>query len=215
MNGKLLFPILIFFLCTFCRVSGQANTSVVVLRGYVVRQWNRQEVMSRPLKNSNTIPVDSYLKTFFLPFGTSSLDVAIDSMNVLHRDHIVFLPSKETNELIAEFCKDKTGLVTSTFLAYKNDAAYFKVEGKANEPYLYQYYYIECRAIKTTIPNTSHNAFDLNIIYNNVTANLTCYFIVDTMILQPVDAINSKRIQLFDPNKNIAPHESGHILPDH
>ncbi len=215
MNSKRVFvPILIFLVCTFCKVNGQSNTSsVVVVRGYVVRQLSRQEVMNRLSKNSNSVPVDSEQKTYFLSFGPSSLDAATDSLNVLHREHIVFLPSKETNELIGEFCKDKTDLVTHDFPGYKNDAVYFEIKGKA--PYLYQYYYIECKAIKTAIPNNSHNAFELNIIYSNAVTDLTCYFIFDTVILQPVDNINSQNIQPFDLNKKIAPHESGHQLHDH
>jgi hypothetical protein len=214
-NKRALLSTLIFCICIFCKVSGQTNnSSIVVIRGYVVMQFNKQEVLMRfATKNQNTIPIDSYKQTFFLPFGKNTLDANADSLNILHRDNIVFLPSKETNELINEFCKDNSYLVETNFPTYKEDSTYFEVKGKSHENYLYKYYFIECKAVKMTIPNNSKNAFKLNILYNKTTANLDCNFVFNTMVLQPIKTINSKTIQLFDANKTIAPHEAGHILP--
>ncbi|SDF81637.1 hypothetical protein SAMN05216464_1359 [Mucilaginibacter pineti] len=214
-NKWALLSTLIFCICIFCDVNGQTPTSsVTVIRGYVVMQFDKQDVLNHfTTKSQKSIPIDSYKQTFFLPFGKATLDINTDSLNILHHDNIVFLPSKETNELITEFCKDKAYLIKNDFPTYKGDATYFEVKGKSNEKYLYKYYFIECKAIRATIPNTSKNAFKLNILYNKSTANLECNFVFDTVVLQPIDAVNSKNIRPFDVTQKIAPHEAGHILP--
>lgn len=198
-----------------CKAYGQNDTSsTVTLRGYVVRQFKKQEVANLATNKQNgIIPIDSYLRAFFLPFGMSPLDIATDSLNILNRNRIVFLPSAETNELITTYCKGRTGLITKKSIKYDAATPYYQINTKKNEPYLYQYYFMDCRAIKAVIPNTARTCFDLNIPYNKSSQPLTCYFIYEVAVLQPIATINNSNMTVFDLN-NYPPHEAGH-LKDH
>lgn len=186
-------------------------SSITLLRGYVVRQYKKQDVISK--SNSTVIQIDSYLNSYFMPFGEQGIDVLTDSLNVLHRDFIVFLPSKQTDDLIMEFCKDKSKLVTTgkRGVSYTSDSSYFEVKGKPDNDYLLKYYYTECRALKVTIDNNSYNAFRLNIPFNHKSVSkLTCYFIFDTTILQPIDTINSHKLHPFTIGSSKEKHEIKH-----
>ena len=206
-------PIVIFCVCIFSKIDAQTTTSsIVILRGYVVKQYSKKEIVnSLTSSNKNFIPFDFYERTFFIPLRDSSLEVMTDSLNFLHRNFIVFLPSKETNNLINEFCRDKGNLTENKFPSYKLDSNYFEVKGKANDRFLFQYFYIECKAIKVSVPNNSKNAFLLNTLYDKSIAknypNLDCIFAFDTIILEPIQSINSKKIQPFEINQKISPHE--------
>lgn len=206
----------LMILCIMCKAYGQSDTSsTVTLRGYVVRQSKKQEVANLATNNQNgIIPIDSYLRAFFLPFGTSPLDIATDSLNILNRNRIVFLPSAETNELITTYCKDKTALINKKSITYDAAAPYYQINRKKDAPYLYQYYFMDCQAIKTVISNTVRNCLDLNIPYNKSSQPLTCYFIYDVVVLQPIFTITNSNITLFNSDANYPPHEAGH-LKDH
>lgn len=204
---------LFVILCFACRAYGQNDTSTVMLRGYVVRQFKKQEVTDRATNaQKGIIPIDGYLRLFFIPFSAPAFNIASDSLNILNRNRIIFLPSEETNELIATYCKDKTALIRKTSITY-DTATYFKK--KKDELYLYQYYFIDGRAIKTIIPNTPRNCHELNLPYNKSYQHLTCYFIYDAVVLQPILKISDPDIVPFNPNDNYLPHETGHILKDH
>ncbi|MGN6637968.1 MAG: hypothetical protein ACTHJ8_03595, partial [Mucilaginibacter sp.] len=139
------------------------TSSTVVLRGYVVRKLEKQEVIDRAINKKNGIvPIDSHLRDFFMPFGSATFDIATDSLNILNRNRIVFLPSAETNDLIATYCKDKKVQINASPIKYDPAAPYYEIQRKKDEPHLYQFYFTKCKAVKATIPNNLENCHELN-----------------------------------------------------
>lgn len=123
---------LILMLCMAFNAYAQHDTSsTVVLRGYVVRQLKKQEVTDRAINKKNGIvPIDSYLRDFFIPFGSTPFDIATDSLNILNRNRIVFLPSAKTNDLIATYCKDKKTLINASPIKYDPAVPYYEIQRK-------------------------------------------------------------------------------------
>lgn len=197
----------IFLVLSSCDLFAQSNgSSIQILHGYVVREFKKKEITDNFLGNQRTnIPVDLYLRDYFLPFGASTISNIVDSANFLKRNQVFFLPSEETKNWISKFSRNKDVLINN--INYGNIAPYYEVDGKNKSEFLYQFYFVECRAIKTTIPNTSKNSFDLNIVYDKHTPSLICYFIFDIIVSQPILSINSAYIRNF----NVSPHESGHM----
>jgi len=202
------FTTIFVFMFTVLKTGGQVNnSSIVIVRGYLVKQYNKQDILnSLKSDNKDTVAIDQFQKTYFLDLGKESLDILMDSKNDLHRDNIVFLPSKETDNLIDTFYKGNKTISPSLSIKIPQNTTYFVIKDKSQEKFLYQFYYIEGKAIKTPVQNTSRNSFELNIPYKKTDNNLICYFLFDLVVSQPIEVINSVKIKPFIINKKVLLH---------
>jgi hypothetical protein len=211
---KVLFFIVAFFL--FVHYSYAQNNSPcdsVVIRGYVVAQFKKQEMIDKQTNEINGFfPIDNFFRIHFLPFNGLSLENNIDSINKFRPEFKVFLPTSETKELINEFCRNQSYLFKNNFsLKEDSNTAFFEINENTYNTDLFKFYYIECKAIKVSVLNNYDNTFLLNIPYNKLLKSINCYFVYNTIILQQIEHIDSNKIKRFDIAKKInGPHEIGH-----
>lgn len=184
-----------------------SNDSVTI-RGYVVTELNKQEVIDKKTdKDKGIFRIDSHFRVYFLPFNDGGLDVAVDSLYRVHPNFEVFLPSNELPEMIDIFCNKHLSLFKNFYAGFslKNQRSddYFEIKLSSYEKYIFKFYYIECKALRVSIPNNFDNAIDLNIKYNKFIKVLNCYFVYSTIVIQPIEAINSNKIKNYDLDKDV------------
>ncbi|MBS1526302.1 MAG: hypothetical protein JST19_11675, partial [Bacteroidetes bacterium] len=208
--------ILICLFIFFNKADAQNNCSNVFIHGYFIEKFKKQEIIKKFSKDNHEMPIDYYYKQYFEVFDGAAIESIIDSTNKFNYNFIVFLPSQDTNDLIKEYCKDQSNsIIQNKPFVTKSEANFFEDQEESNSRYLFKFYYAEYKALKIVIPNSPDNALELNIPYNKSIANLNCYFVFDTIVLQPIQKINSSKVIPFDVNKGNLPHEAGHSLPNH
>jgi hypothetical protein len=182
-------------ICCLCSSLVMAQTIAiggeeVLLKGYLVTWYKASEVfeLKNPKSSKSMIDYEKYAN--FLPITTDITDVSVvDSIELFNGNHVVSPASDKTSFLIGEYGKRKI-------------AEYFKIpqdsifngsffELNKNKDYLYKVYYIESKAIKVKIPNTSENASVIGIPHNKKYEFLTCYFMYRDILLQEIKDIHS------------------------
>jgi hypothetical protein len=183
-----------------CLAQHELIGDTVSLRGYVIIQLKKKEVTEKRSNEKNhKYPIDYFFRPFFLPFMGADFDKEIDSINIFNPNYIVFLPSQLRKGLIDRFCANDTDLFKKNFSL--KDAMLpplFEISGETDRSNLYKYYFIECKAVRLELENTYDNTFYLNIPYRKQYKVLDCYFVYDTVILQAISMINSKKIKRFE-----------------
>ncbi len=178
----------------------KAPIDTVILRGYVIVQLKKQEIIDKKdNQKNNRYPIDYFFKTFFLPFNDLDLENNIDSIIRFRPNYAVFLPPAERKEMIDRFCKNEFNLFKNNF-SLKNAILppLFEIKTMRYKEDLFKCYFIECKAIKILMPNNYDNTFYLNVPYNKQYKNLECYFVYDTIILQPIESVSSNIIRQFN-----------------
>ncbi len=183
-----------------CFSQTKASIDTVILRGYVLVQLKKQEIIDKKDNQKNHhYPIDYFFKTFFLPFNDLGLENNIDSMTRFRPYYAVFLPPAERKEMIDRFCKNEFDLFKNNF-SLKNAMLppLFEIKTERYKGDLFKCYFFECKAIKILMPNNYDNTFYLNVPYNKLYKTLNCYFVYDTIILQPIESVNSNIIRQFN-----------------